>query len=478
MIDSGIEQRHSLNGEVLRSHSDMKQRWRNLQARNSRIEQEMQSVQELLSNLGEKASGSSAFGEEASTSTSSGSRRSSDSSPRKIDIGGHRRRTGDWQSLSSPGSTKGVVSSSASSRAASPFRKMTSRLKSSRDREEPPPLPTNTAIHVSPHYPVSLPSSSVHLEPHPAADRDASSTPFHAQRHSSRSRKSEITSSLTRSKSRQPHAGHTPSIPAFFDESDVTLDSTRIDRARTPNPRASLGPVSNMAIENRPRWNGSTRPVKDDFPVQPTPPAKGRVSLGSFTTPTRALSPTFSAIASGRNTPSIYSSYDTRNTKRNFTAPRLASSSSVKSTSASVTRQRPSSPNSRIPAPASAFAIPDGRAKNYAGLSSEYAEGEDNIETLFFGSFTPDEDKALSMMQRAISPTPSSYRGGEGRRQSQIPLLSVSASSVSSTPLTSPKGRRMRDASNSARSDAMTPEPHTRHRAASSSNVHSGPKKQ
>lgn len=426
----------------------MKLRWRNMQERLVRIDREMQSAQDLLSSISTiKGNGHSKTQSITSSASSDATRSSSKgslSTPAKAAMS--RGKSSDHLT---PSPRTGKQDSSSGSRAISPFRRIANRLKSSKcakDESPPPTVPVlpSSAEQSRAHSPVST-SSSAFSRPAPRPSIGV------VQRHT----QSSLLSSPAMS-----------SRPSY-------MSSNTSDCAPSPLPYANRA-----ATDTRPRWSASTKPIREDLSSALS--GTGLRKSMPFDTPTRSTTPANRLSNNGRLTPSLPVGYS-RPASRNFTAPmqsfaaRPASPAfSCTSNSSQAHRLRPTSLNSKIPAPG---ASPQkgrqplgGDAMRRPRMSAAWTD-DNNFETLLLRSGSPADDQSSSLMQRALSPTPStsgqtavSSVGGT-RRQSHIPRLSVSGTSQTNTPLHSP-GRR--------ESAVFTPEPMIQSRAARASALYGG----
>lgn len=495
VIDSGIsQQKRSLNGEILRSHADMKLRWRNLQERMTRTEKEMQGVQELLSDLSAKATqnelqnaSESALSSVASASASS--RRSSTSTPSRSSISTARHKVGDWLSPSPsrrPGESKSsdTADSPTHSRSITPFRRIANRLHRSKTNESssPPSIPLQGSSVSSSQTSGSPETQRTPLPKKTNAAALGHPTPTQSAPPMPRTVSSPpIVEKQQRRLSRLPTMGATFTPPQGPPQPSY-VPSAMSERARSPLPpprsSSSIGTVTSA----RPPWNVGTRnpqpaDLGNSLPASTSTANRGRKSMPSAGT-VRNSNARYSHITS------TYS--QNRPQSRIFTTPSASSFrppsptfSATSNTSASARRSRPSSPNSRIPAPGTS-AERNGTRRPQG--SPQHAN--EDVETLYFGA--TDEGAGTSLMQRALSPTPSqsafsatsSQLGtpGGSRRKSRIPRLSLGdVPPPDPDMLGLPPPPRLPEMYSSNRSEIMTPEPALRSRAARVSAMYGRP---
>lgn len=492
VIDSGIsQQKRSLNGEILRSHADMKLRWRNLQERMSRTETEMLGVQELLSDLSAKvtrADQQAISDGITSSSASTSSHKSSASTPSRSSVTTARNKVGDWLSpspsrQSGDGKASEPVDSPLHSRSITPFRRLANRLQRSKTSEgvSPPtvhvpvPVPSVSSSSRASHSPESqrtpLPKEKVGLG-HPTPTQSAPSMPRTASSPATVDRQQ-------RRYSKMPIAGpsSTPDVPP---PRPSYLSSAKSERARSPIPPPRSSSSIGTAVSERPPWNAGTRLPQDSFLGASLPAstaAKGRKSLpgGTIRNPTARYSHLPSGYSQARPQSRIFTT-----PSASFRAP-SPTFSATSNTSASASRLRPSSPNSRIPAPGSSGDMPrrDGRNVHHGSPN-----GGEDVETLYFGA--RNEEGGDSLMQRALSPTlsqsgfsvTSSTGGGTpggNRRHSRIPRLSLGDAQLPDPQMLNIPPPPKIPAVYAGRSEIMTPEPTLRSKAARVSAMYGRP---
>lgn len=323
ILEQGIAERRTQNGLVLKQFKEMRNRFKHVQERIIRIEQEMEAIQDVLEP-------SPSVGQQ-STSSPSASVVSRETSPgalkqTKHDIDFSRQ----VPSSSSLSSIRRIASRLApSSNAASPEPNSRSHFASS--NVTPPARPRKNEKRQSMF---ALRSSNLS----PPAHLASSTPPARPAAQNDRSATSQSPS----------HSNATSSLPR-------TLYTPTSDRGRSPGH----GP-SSSALSNRPQWNSSVKPVPavqaGSSNTASRRPSLGGLGLPGSSTPSRQATRAVSAF--GHYTPaSMESRY------RSFTPmPGTPSEStrapspafSATSSPAEYPRARPESRNSRIPIPASA----------------------------------------------------------------------------------------------------------------------------
>lgn len=453
----------------------------------------MLGVQELLSDLSAKASRSerqAAADSITSSSASSSSRRSSSSTPSRSSVTTARNKVGDWLSPSPsrrPGDSRlpDTAESPTHSRSITPFRRLANRLhRSKTDEPSPPSLPTQSSTTSSSRASVS---PETHTTPLPKQKAALSSYAAPAQNAPPMPRTVSSPAATADRQNRRLSRLPTGVATAYSTPDGLPrpsyISSTTSERARSPMPppRSSTAMGNSAIANNKPLWSVSTRPPQpadlgNSMPASSTGAARGRKSMPA---PGSARNPS----ARYSQNPSTFSNSSNRPQSRIFTNPsssfRPASPafSATSNTSASATRPRPSSPNSRIPAPGSS--VERNGTRKYHGSPGR----GDELETLYFGGAADESEEAgTSLMQRAFSPTPSqsgfsvtSSTGG-GRRQSRIPRLSLGdVEPPDLKMLNIPPPPKLPGMYKESRSEIMTPEPALRSRAARVSAMYARP---
>lgn len=436
-LGQGIAERRTQNGLVLKQYKEMRNRFRDVQERILRIEQEMALMADGL----EPEVGLGPHTAAASTSTSLASRESSPTTSTKL-------RTPKKAAASSPGETRHSPSSSSLSsirRIASRLASSTNaagssnaRLRSDSDAEtrgSTPPRPKKNEKRRSMHV---LGSGSSSLSPPSAHSHlGASTPPLRPPRSTDRS--SEVSSPPISSKPRS-----TSTLPRH-------LYSPTSERARSPTFGATLTPTS-FAPKGRPQWNSSVKRVSDS----PAAAAGSRRSTlgglglpgGGFSTPSRNAPRAASAF--GHYTPvSIESRF------RSFTpAPRGAgagyshstrpASPALSATSAGAARLRPESRNSRIPMPSSAKKS----SRSRSGVAPSDVGSDDGLSS---------EMGDLSMLSRAMSD-----QGGDVSYYGSTAAPSISQDNELEEVLNTPSLSSSQRVDHYFRGQLMTPEPQMR----------------
>ncbi|OCH85502.1 hypothetical protein OBBRIDRAFT_784773 [Obba rivulosa] len=371
IIDKGVQDRVTKNGECLRRHADSMKRWRNLRDRIARTDAEMEAMRQyLIGELDPTEAGSNASG------TTSQSKN------------GYLATT-----PSSSRSSKSRANSSAStlSRSISPFRKLARKItKSSSGKDRSPDKGSES---YSPSGSPALP---------PLLSRTPSSEPTRTLRH-----RSSMLNFL-------PSQPVTPTTPSHKHSYSLTPETSPLSRKLE---------VSNSTLKGRPAWNGSTKVESEDHggtvksshrrvsaspryryseDVPPVPPLNGpymrSVSRSSIAS-SRPWSPVTSSVSTAHS--SLASMY--RPPSRAQT-PGLPMSP----------RSRPKTP-SQIPAPAKI---------HWRSMSTEPDDWEEGSPT------TSLMQRAFSPMDRAQTPG-----GGisppRPPSRSMIPIPSVHVSSAS-----------------------------------------------
>ncbi|KAI0832060.1 hypothetical protein BC628DRAFT_580005 [Trametes gibbosa] len=210
IIDKGVQDRVTKNGECLRRHAECTQRWRNLRERITRTDTDMENLRRLF------LQGESALSE-------GGSSQSGQTTMSK---------NGYLATPPSGGKSKGRSPSAANtlSRSISPFRKFARKLKAAGSGAKSP-LPGKAT-------PVSMRS--------PAPTRTPSSEPPRTLRHR--------TSMFNFLNGGQPPTPTTPERPSHKYSNSLTPDSSP----------ASKRVDTNTTLKSRPVWNSSTRVEADE----------------------------------------------------------------------------------------------------------------------------------------------------------------------------------------------------------------------
>ncbi|TFK90152.1 hypothetical protein K466DRAFT_543960 [Polyporus arcularius HHB13444] len=372
IIDKGVQDRVTKNGECLRRHAECTQRWRNLKDRIARTDADMDNLRRVFLQGSDAALSSGGSSQSATTSVSKNGYLATPSS-------------GEKQGRSPSGS-------GAISRSISPFRKIAQKLKAAGSGTKSPAPRTFTP----------LPSKS------PALSRMPSSEPTRTLRHRS--------SMFHFLHSGQPPTPTTPDRVSHRYSSSVTPDPSPSRKTDANSTLKLYRPAWNSStrVENeerggtikqsprRPSVSGRPRYSEDDIP--PVPPLYKRSLSRSSMASSRPWSPvTSSSTAQSSTTP--FSMY--RPPSRSHTPAGLPSTSTTPGHT-SPPRTRPKTP-SHIPAP----------SKHLRSLS--YEDGETS---------------PTSLLHRALSPTMSVSGGLNNfpprpPSRSMIPIPSVHVSSAS-----------------------------------------------
>ncbi|KAI0325894.1 hypothetical protein GY45DRAFT_1329634 [Cubamyces sp. BRFM 1775] len=373
IIDKGVQDRVTKNGECLRRHAECTQRWRNLKERITRTDTDMDNLRRIF------MQGDSALSE-------GGSSQSGQTTMSK---------NGYLATPPSGGKSKGRSPSSSNtlSRSISPFRKIARKLKAAGSGTKSP----------SPGKATPVPSRS------PAPSRVPSSEPPRTLRHRS--------SMFNFFQGGQPPTPTTPERPSHKYSHSLTPESSP----------ASKKIEANSTLKSRPAWNSSTRVEAEDrsgtikksprrpsvsgLPrssaddIPPVPPLYKRSLSRSSMASSRPWSPVTSSVSTAQSSTTPFSLY--RPPSRSHTP---GPPSAMLSGSSVSPRSRPKTP-SHIPAPSKSH------------FRSMSAAGDVSPTSLMHRAMTP---------SRALSPT-QSITGIPVRppSRSMIPIPSVHVSSAS-----------------------------------------------
>ncbi|KAI0788737.1 hypothetical protein C8Q75DRAFT_719089 [Abortiporus biennis] len=373
IIDKGVQDRVTKNGECLRRHAESTQRWRNLKERISRTDSEMEQVRKMFlsGEMTPSEAGSSTSGTGLSQSQK-GFLATPPAEPR-------------------PTKSKG----SGISRSISPFRKLARKIKGKSPKPSPKPTPAPLK---------KAPSKTPSTEPVPTLRHRASlfnllggSTPV------------------------------TPTTPSHKHSQSLTPDSS--PSVRRAESRISNHP--NSSPLKKPAWNSSTKVGDDErgqtikLPSQRRPSVSGygpgsyrnSEDTGSSSSPyKRSLSR--SSMASSRPWSPVTSSVSTAHSSTQFPSPFPLFRPPSRATTPGLPlspRSRPKTP-SHIPAP----------SQHFRSMSAS-VDGDDDW----------DDAGISSRLERAFSPTmslrcqtPSGHPPRPPSR-SMIPVPSVQISSAS-----------------------------------------------
>ena len=266
IIDKGVQDRVTKNGECLRRHADSTQRWKLIRERITRTDAEMEAVRRILT------------GEEEITPSDSGSVVSGPTSKSKS-------RNGYLTPPSASSSKKSLTlsASSALSRSVSPFRKFARRLKG--NGKSPNAAATRLQQSKSQHAPLSAPTGTL--------------------RHRS---------SLFNLTGGQPSMPTTPERLGHKYSQSLTPDST--PSSRMPDQDANTTIKGKTVTPSKQPWNSSTRVNENNrsrrpsvvtphrpegVPHQPPVPHQRSVSRSSMAS-SRPWSPVTSSVSTAAST--------------------------------------------------------------------------------------------------------------------------------------------------------------------------------
>ncbi|KAJ8472489.1 hypothetical protein ONZ51_g8477 [Trametes cubensis] len=277
IIDKGVQDRVTKNGECLRRHAECTQRWRNLKERITRTDTDMENLRRIFTQ------GDSALSE-------GGSSQSGQTTMSK---------NGYLATPPSGGKSKGRSPSSSNtlSRSISPFRKIARKLKAAGSGAKSP----------SPGKATPVPSKS------PAPTRVPSSEPPRTLRHRS--------SMFNFFQGGQPPTPTTPERPSHKYSHSLTPESSP----------ASKKIEANSTLKSRPAWNSSTRVEPEDrsgtikksprrpsvsgLPrssaddIPPVPPLYKRSLSRSSMASSRPWSPVTSSVSTAQSSTTPFSLY-------------------------------------------------------------------------------------------------------------------------------------------------------------------------
>ncbi|KAF9006131.1 hypothetical protein BDQ17DRAFT_1352801 [Cyathus striatus] len=412
IIDKGVRDRVTKNGETLRRHAESAQRWRNLRERITRTDTEMDNVRKILLNDCASETGSSTSGTVSS-------------------------RNGYLMTPQSASSRMSRTQSNSSSLSGSisPFKKLAQKITGSRSASNTPHATTKSKLTRAPGS-----------EPAPG-------------KQTLRRQRSALFGSLRGS---EPPTPTTPERPSHKYSQSYTPDSSphaiRVDTSLSGSSKTRL-------LVSKQKWNSSTKVESEDKTqtIRGTPPRRPPSATGSYRrfddmppvpplASSNLRSVSRASMASSRPWSPVTSSISTSQSSYHLPIPNFRPPSRSQTPARAVTpglgatpRPRPKTP-SYIPVPAKAW-------RSFSGSPSDASLDED-----------------LSLLQRAISPTFSTMSSvsaalGHPPRppsRSMIPVPAVQLSSPSRP--SSSMSNRMRSESpgiNVFRSSAMraqTPE--------------------
>jgi hypothetical protein len=364
IIDKGVQDRVTKNGECLRRHADSTQRWKHLRERITRTDAEMEAVRRILT------------GEEEITPSDSGSVASGPTSK-------SQSRNGYLTPPSATSSKKSLSlsASSALSRSVSPFRKFARRI---------------TGGGKSP-----MSVSGTTAGQQPKVQRIPSSEPTGTLRHRS---------SLFQLSLGQSSSPSTPERLGHKHSQSLTPDSSPSTRRIDQDPNITIKGKSTPAKQP---WNASTRVDEDPrvrrpsvvsphrpAGIQPQPP------LPSGSSPS-ARSVSRSSMASSRPWSPITSSVSTAASTNPTHPQRPPSRSQTPNVNATSPRGRPTTP-SHIPTPS---------RPNLRAFSGTLRDEDDFSTSLMQRAFSPDP----TTPPRATTPGGTRLPGPRPPSRSMIP---------------------------------------------------------
>ena len=362
IIDKGVQDRVTKNGECLRRHADSTQRWKHLRERITRTDAEMEAVRRILT------------GEEEITPSDSGSVASGPTSKSKS-------RNGYLTPPSATSSKKSLSlsASSALSRSVSPFRKFARRI---------------TGGGKSPKV------GKTPVQP-PKVQRIPSSEPTGTLRHRS---------SLFHVSSGQPSAPVTPERLGHKYSQSLTPDSSPASRRIDQDPNTT---IKGRSTPSKQPWNSSTKVAEEPRPRLPSVVTPHRPTgipppppLPSGSSPSRR-SISRSSMASSRPWSPVTSSVSTGASTKLTHPQRPQSRARTPSVHATSPRARPKTP-SHIPTPSRA---------QLRALSNTQWDEDDHSTSLMQRTLSPDP----TTPPRATTPGGTRLPGPRPPSRSMIP---------------------------------------------------------
>ncbi|RDB20826.1 hypothetical protein Hypma_012013 [Hypsizygus marmoreus] len=407
IIDKGVRDRVTKNGETLRRHAESAQRWRNLRERISRTDTDMETVRKLLlsGDASPSENGSSTSG---TLSTKNGYLATPPSGSR---------------------SSRAPSSASTLSRSISPFRKFARKI-------------TGTTRGAPPVTPLTVNKNSINRAP--------SSEPVPMLRR-------QKTSIFTSFRGSQPPTPITPERPAHKYSQSLTPDSS----PRAPLPKVDVNTIKLRGANKQP-WNSSTKVEAEEraLTIKGTPPRRPPSAAGMYGQPgtlppvppigRRSLSR--ASMGSSRPWSPITSSISTTQSSQQTHFPTFRPPSRAKTPSqapnygltaglATTPRSRPKTP-SHIPMPSKQLQTTPSRSEN--------SEDDDNahLQRAFSPAFST-SGMSVTSSGFAHPPRPPS--------RSMIPVPSLHLSSPS-RPSSSMSDYTHADTFRSSAARAQTPE--------------------
>lgn len=393
IIDKGVRDRVTKNGETLRRHAESAQRWKHLRERISRTDAEMETVRKILVH-GDGASSEGGSSTSGATSGKNG-----------------------YLATPPSGSRSSRASSTAItlSRSISPFRKFARKITGSNR-----PSPSSSVSSVTP-LSVNKKGKA------PSSEPPLSASEMRRQK-----------TSLFRSVSDYPSTPITPDRPGHKHSQSFTTDSS--PRAG----RSESSTVKQTRSASKQRWNSSTKvePEERSNTIKATPPRRPPSSTGNYRfsddippvpplgTPYRR-SMSRASVASSRPWSPLTSSISTTQSSSqhvplhipNFGSRAQTPSRAITPGLSTTPRPRPKTP-SHIPAPSRAL-------RSFSGTQSE--SGWDDEDSYFQRSFSPafSTSELSSTSPRGHPPRPPS------RSMIPVPAVHLSSPSRPSTSMSS-----------------------------------------
>ncbi|KAL0575187.1 hypothetical protein V5O48_006781 [Marasmius crinis-equi] len=374
IIDRGVRDRVTKNGETLRRHAESAQRWKNLKERITRTDAEMENVRKILL---QGDSAPSEAGSSTSGTTSNGYLATPPSGSR---------------------SSRAGSSASAISRSLSPFKKIARRV-TGNDRS--PATPT-TPLSISKASGSRAPSSEPTL-------RKQKTSLFSSMRGSS----------ATPTTPDRPAHKHSHSLTPESSPRQVNLETIK---GRTPG---------------KPTWNSSVKIEPDDrnSTLKATPPRRAPSSSGNYAdippmppigpgTPyRRSLSRT--SIASSRPWSPVNSSVSTTYSSSHPPLPNFRPPSRAQTPSRAPSRGVPSTTPRPRPQTPSHIPAPSKNLRSLMGPPSEAGGDDEEPTTLMQRAFSPAFSSASTGLSGLGGPPP------RPPSRSMIPIPSVQLSTPS-----------------------------------------------
>ncbi|BGP17615.1 hypothetical protein JCM10213v2_005650 [Rhodosporidiobolus nylandii] len=423
ILDKGISDRSTKNGEVLRRYGEMKARWRNLRERIQRVEAEMKAVE---AELREKAGAAGQASKEPQKARTRQSEYGDTLTPPRPDV-------------ASPGR-------------ASPIRRLTNTL--SPDASGLPAASTPPSASSIRRAGLPPSASSPSLTTARSATSAGNYDTLRASTSSSRAgptppRPPKSVKRLVSDSQVSSPAATPPRTPqALAHRRSASMLSTSVPSSATSSvfgtraARPSLRPISPTPNDaaSRPRWNVSTKRTDEERETlsQQAMGKGGRLSIGGAYPPSASKNGRHSAMGlrpSSRMSlsSSMSRSYGLSNASNRPVSPAFSDASSA------MHRERPSTPGSRIPVPSSAT------RRSHTPFSSL------------------DDSEPTSLLQRAVSPTPGLAPPSSASRPSHGRWTAPSTSSRSRLSthgaLSPPRATSPAFSTSSALYRGQTPEP-------------------